>query len=76
MMSRGGETEEKVSHNKRAYIARDLSIAAVACALLIYEVVVGGGRPAVLTACTSLLLSPIVMRIDEARRNGGSGGSA
>lgn len=51
---------------------RDLMILAVAAPLSIYEVVWGGGRPAVMTFLTSLLLSPLVIRVDEARkaRNG------
>lgn len=32
-----------------------------------YEITVGGGRPAVLTFLTGLLISPAVMRIDQAR---------
>lgn len=54
----------------RTRITRDLCIAVVAGVLLVYEVLLGGGRPAVLTALTSLLLSPVVLRIDEARRSG------
>jgi hypothetical protein len=33
-----------------------------------YEIVIGGARPAVLTFLSGLLLSPIVMRVDAARR--------
>jgi hypothetical protein len=33
-----------------------------------YEILLGGARPAVLTFLSGLLLSPIVMRIDTARR--------
>lgn len=50
---------------------RDGLIATAAIALLAYEIVLGGARPAVLTALTSLLLSPVVLRADEARRNRG-----
>ena len=52
-------------------ITRDGFIATAAVALLAYEIVLGGARPAVLTALTSLLLSPVVLRADEARRNRG-----
>jgi hypothetical protein len=53
-------------------ITRDGLIATAALALLAYEIVWGGARPAVLTALTSLLLSPVVLRADEARRNRGN----
>ena len=33
-----------------------------------YEILLGGARPAVLTFLSGLLLSPIVMRVDAARR--------
>lgn len=49
-------------------ITRDFAVTVVATGLLAYEVLLGGGRPAVLTACVSLLLSPVIMRVDEARR--------
>jgi hypothetical protein len=39
--------------------------------LAVYEVVLGGARPAVLTFLSGLLLSPIVMRVDAARREDG-----
>lgn len=52
-------------------LTRDGLIAVAAIALLTYEIVLGGARPAVLTALTSLLLSPVVLRADEARRNRG-----
>lgn len=47
---------------------RDLFVSAAATFVLIYEATIGGGRPAVLTACVSLLLSPLIMRVDEARK--------
>lgn len=51
-------------------ITRDLMVSVTATLLLIFEVVIGGGRPTVLTALTGILLSPVIMRVDEARRNG------
>lgn len=50
-------------------VTRDGLIATAAVVLLAYEIILGGARPAVLTALTSLLLSPVVLRADEARRN-------
>lgn len=50
-------------------VTRDGLIATAAVALLAYEIILGGARPAVLTALTSLLLSPVVLRADEARRS-------
>lgn len=51
-------------------ITRDLMVTCTATSLLAFEVLVGGGRPSVLTALVSLLLSPLVMRVDEAIKNG------
>lgn len=34
-----------------------------------YEIVVGGGRASVFTFLTGLLLTPLVLRIDEARKD-------
>jgi len=59
---------ERSAARARTRVTRDFLIALIAGGLLTYEVLIGGGRPAVLTACTSLLLSPLVMRVDEARR--------
>lgn len=50
-------------------LSRDLTVSLAATGMFVYEVLLGGGRPAVLTACVSLLLSPVIMRVDEARRN-------
>jgi hypothetical protein len=47
---------------------RDVVIVSISLLLAIYEVVLGGARPAVLTFLSGLLLSPIVMRVDAARR--------
>lgn len=49
-------------------ITRDSIIVFVALALGCYEVLAGGGRPAVLTFCVALLGSPLVVRLDEYRR--------
>lgn len=53
----------------RLRVTRDGLIATVALALMAYEIVAGGARPAVLTALSSLLWSPVVLRVDEARRS-------
>jgi hypothetical protein len=47
---------------------RDALIVAISLLLSIYEVLLGGARPAVLTFLSGLLLSPIVLRVDAARR--------
>jgi hypothetical protein len=59
-----------VTHRGRRQIrlSRDILIFGIAAGLLIYEVTLGGARPDVLTVCVSLLLTPGVLRIDEARR--------
>lgn len=51
-------------------ITRDLMVACAATVGLLYEIGFGGGRAEVLTACVALLVSPLVMRVDEARKNG------
>lgn len=53
----------------RLRVTRDGLIATAAIVLLTYEIVLGGARPAVLTVLSSLLLSPVVLRADEARRH-------
>jgi hypothetical protein len=50
---------------------RDALIVGISLLLSIYEVLLGGARPAVLTFLSGLLLSPIVMRVDAARRENG-----
>jgi hypothetical protein len=47
---------------------RDILIVLVALLLGVYEVRFGGGRPPVLTFIASLLLSPVVMRVDDSIR--------
>jgi hypothetical protein len=48
-------------------LARDTLVVIVALGLLVYEVVWGGGRPAILTTLGGLLLSPLLMRVDKVR---------
>lgn len=49
-------------------LTRDTLIVLVALGLGSYEVVVGGGRPTVLTFCIALLGSPLLVRLDDQRR--------
>lgn len=49
---------------------RDVLIVGVSLLLLMFEVVVGGGRAPVLTCLAGLLVSPLALRIDAARRDG------
>jgi hypothetical protein len=53
---------------------RDTAVVSVALALTTWEVTLGGARAAVLSFLGAILLSPVVMRVDEARRrrNGGT----
>lgn len=57
-------------HKRRLTVkwTRDLMVCTVALGSFVFEVALGGGRPSVLTACVALLLSPFVMRVDEARK--------
>lgn len=48
---------------------RDALIVGVALLLLVFEVTHGGGRAPVLTCLSGLLLSPLALRIDAARRD-------
>lgn len=52
----------------KPHITRGLMVATVATGLLAFEVLAGGGRPSVLTALVGLLVSPLIMRADEARK--------
>ena len=52
----------------RFQVTRDSLIIFVALTLGVYEVLAGGGRPAVLTFCAALLASPLVIRVDEYKR--------
>lgn len=54
-------------------VTRDLVIFTSAIGGFWYELTIGGGRPAVLTAVTGLLLSPIMLHLDEQRRKNGRG---
>lgn len=71
-----GGTKEMTEHGRRSVrFTRDFFVATTATLMLVYETLAGGGRPAVLSAAVTLLVSPIVMRVDEARRNGKGDGS-
>ena len=50
-------------------LTRDTAIVGTALALLTFEIVLGGARATALTALTGILLSPIALRFDEARRS-------
>lgn len=51
-----------------ARLTRDIVILTIALGIGVYEVIIGGGRPAVLAFATGLILSPLVIRVDEHRR--------
>jgi hypothetical protein len=51
-------------------VTRDGAILVFAISAGAYEIVLGGGRASVLTFLGGLLLSPVVMRVDQARRSG------
>lgn len=58
----------KATANRARRIGRDTLVVAVALGLAIYEITLGGARPTVLTFIAGLLVSPLVLRVDEARR--------
>lgn len=47
---------------------RDTSIVVVALGLSVFEITLGGARPAVLSFLGAILLSPLVMAVDAKRR--------
>lgn len=55
------------STNKRKRWKRDSIIVTFALAAGAFEIVLGGGRASVFTFLIGLLLSPLVLRIDESR---------
>lgn len=59
---------ERPSPVRRIRIRRDVVILTVALGLLVFEVLVGGARPAVLTVIGALLTLPGILRLDESRR--------
>lgn len=56
----------------RRRIARDSLIIGFALGAGAYEIAFGGARPSVFTFLGTVLLSPLVLRYDEARRDDGS----
>lgn len=54
--------------SRRVRVTRDGAIVTFALVLGCYEVILGGARPTVLTFLSGLLLSPLALRFDEARR--------
>lgn len=53
---------------RRLRVTRDTIIVVFALSLSAYEIILGGARPAVLTFLVALLASPLVIRVDEARK--------
>ncbi len=58
-----------MTNRRRVRATRDGAILVAALAWGSFEVFVGGGRPSVLTFVSTLLLSPLALRLDEARRD-------
>lgn len=54
---------------QKVRLTRDACIVAFALTAAGFEITIGGARPSVLTFLTGLLLTPVVMRADESRRN-------
>jgi hypothetical protein len=52
----------------RVRVTRDSLVVVFALGLAVYEIIWGGARPAVLTFLAAMLASPLVMRVDEARK--------
>lgn len=57
-----------MSDRSKARARRDGLIFGAALIWGSFEVFAGGGRPSVLTFVSTLLLSPLALRFDEARR--------
>lgn len=58
---------EKRKRNFRK-IRRDTAIVTFTLGMAFYEITIGGARPSVFTFLGGLLLSPLVLRYDEARK--------
>lgn len=54
--------------SRRVRVTRDGAILTFALIGGCYEITIGGARPSVLTFLSGLLLSPLALRFDEARR--------
>lgn len=54
-------------------IRRDTAIVSFTLAMAFYEITLGGARPSVFTFLGGLLLSPLVLRYDEARKEESGG---
>lgn len=59
---------QKAKSKKRRRFKRDTIIVVFALGMGAYEIAIGGGRASVFTFLGGLLISPIVLRYDEARR--------
>lgn len=62
------------AQRRRMRIGRDTAIVIVALGWGTAELLFLGARPGALAFITSVLVSPLVLRYDEARRNGNGGG--
>lgn len=68
--------EELDSHHKKAIarkkkiqrIRRDTIIVTFTLVMAAFEITIGGARPSVFTFLGGLLISPLVLRYDESRR--------
>lgn len=54
---------------RRRKIKRDVAITTFALTVAAIDILFFGARPSTLTFCTGILLSPLVIRYDEARRD-------
>lgn len=61
-------SDKKPGPSQRLRVTRDGAILVFALAMGAYEVMLGGARPSALAFLSGLLLSPIALRFDEARR--------
>lgn len=62
-------TRRRPSPIRRAKLRRDVIIVGFALSVAAIDILFLGARPSTLTFCTGLLLSPLVIRYDEARRD-------
>lgn len=59
-----------MTEGHRARWKRDSIIVTFALGGAAYEIILGGGRASVFTFLAALLVSPLVLRIDETRKDG------
>lgn len=62
------ETEKQVAVKRRKRLQRDTIIVTFTLGMAAFEIIFGGARASVFTFLGGLLISPLVLRYDESRK--------